>query len=80
MPFGQAAAAAKATRGLFNLCMRVNPNDEDASMLKDGLGDLVEVVTAVKIGIFTADPLGAGAIIVEKAAKYLDVMQAASEE
>ena len=74
MPFGQAAAAAKITRGLFNLCMRVDPKDEDASALKDGMGDVVEVITAVKVGIFTADPLGTGAIIVEKAAKYLDKM------
>ncbi len=72
MPGGQAAAAAKGVRVLFDTCstpMRTD-EDKDVRQAQDVMGDFVELVTAVKVGFLTLDPIGAAVIVGEKLVKY----------
>lgn len=70
MPTGHSYAAAKLVRKGFDLASAPMRADECGRAVQDALGDLVETVTAVKVAVFTFDPVGPVLLVGEKVRKY----------
>ena len=72
MPAGQSILAAKAARLLYDGCSTPARREscKETRKLQDAMGDFVETVTAIKVGVLTLDPVGASVVVGEKLIKY----------